>query len=230
MTGANVHAAITTFFGEDLNPGGIVPMGGNAATARSNFLAALSGGVGTEDFESFGLGHIAASGLDLSFPGSTGNITATLTGGGPAEIIEPNSGRFATSGTKFLETDGGSNFNIAFSSQISAFGFFGTDIGDFGGQIVLSLSGVGMQSINIGNSTNAPDGSLLFFGFTDPVDTYSNIAFSHTGGAGFFGFDDMTIGDQQQLTMPPVPVPATVWLVGTGLFGLMGMRKKKASA
>lgn len=42
-------AAPQPFFGENQLPSGTVS--GDPATARANFLAALSGGVGTEDFE-----------------------------------------------------------------------------------------------------------------------------------------------------------------------------------
>ncbi len=71
----------TVFFGEDLGQGeGIrLPAHPNSDAARALFLASLSG-VGTEEFEGFANGP--GSPLGLSFPGSVGAITATLSGGG----------------------------------------------------------------------------------------------------------------------------------------------------
>ena len=57
VSGTSVaNAQITEFFGEDLNPNFTVPAGGNAETARDDFLATLSSNVGTEDFESISTG------------------------------------------------------------------------------------------------------------------------------------------------------------------------------
>ena len=126
----------TVFFGEDLNPGGIVPVGGNAATARAQFLSQLVG-VGNEDFETIPAGTVPH--IDLSFPGSCGTITATLssTSGGVCDTVSGTVGgigcngfgRFPTSGDQWLHTS--TEFTIDFSSPVAAFGFYGTDIGDF---------------------------------------------------------------------------------------------------
>ena len=79
------NAGLSQFFGQDQSPNNMVPPGGMAATARANFLAALSGGVGTETFEGFATGTNLP--LNLSFPGSSGSITATLTGNTFDQII-----------------------------------------------------------------------------------------------------------------------------------------------
>lgn len=224
--GSAAHAAPFTYFGENLNPGAAVS--GDPLTARTAFLSALSGGIGTENFE----GVSGSAPIALSFPGSTGSITATLNG--DADIQSgPNAGRFATSGSRYVETDSGGDFSIGFSSPISAFGFYGTDIGDFGNQLVLRLtaSGGGTVDLNVGNtlgSSGSTSGSLLFFGFVDTMDAYTSIAFLNIpGSADVFGFDDMTIGDLQQIVNPPqVPLPASVLLLGSGLVGLLGFRRK----
>jgi hypothetical protein len=90
----------------------------------------------------------------------------------------------------------------------------------------LSLAGTLVVSGNtaIGDEGN---GTLLFTG------TYSSITFISDAEA-FTGTWGFTVGDGDAAGEPPpppaaVPVPAAVWLFGSGLLGLVGMaRRKKA--
>ena len=41
-----------------------------------------------------------------------------------------------------------------------------------------------------------------------------------------FGIDNFKLGDNNSLDGAPVPIPGTVWLVGSGLLGLLGIRRK----
>lgn len=217
----HAHAVPTTYFGENTSPGGTVS--GAPLTARNSFLAALAGGVGTEDFESFPDG--TGTPLALTFPGSTGSITATLNGSGAINQFSKCCGRFATSGTQIWETD--QAFSIDFSSPVAAFGFYATDIGDFDGTMSLTLTGGGTTGLTIPHTVNGPNGSLLFFGFTDTSQTYTSVAFGNTsGGSDVFGFDDMTIGDLQQV-QALVPEPSTLALAGLGLLGLCCVRRRR---
>ena len=199
-----VNAGFDTFLGIDSSPGATVPVGGNAATARANFLASLSASVGTEDFEGIAFGSIVP--LALSFPGTSGSITATLTGGGGNVRSFPTTGMFATSGTQYLGTNAGGDFNISFSDPIAAFGFYGTDIGDINGDLILTLSNGSTETVQI-DTAGEPNGSLLFWGFRDDTNTYTNIAFTNTGSGDVFGFDDMTVGDPTQVLPPTIPEP-----------------------
>jgi len=225
----NLQAAPIVYFGEDLNAG--TSVGPNATAARNSFLGAVPG-AGTEDFESFGAG--TSPPLALSFPGS---ITANLTGTGGVVIADNTyNGRFATSGTKWLSVSSNNNFTITFSSAVSAFGFLGTDIGDYvNGNLTLSLtdsSNVVTQQIVNHTTGSTADNNVLFWGFTDAGNSYKSISFSNPGGGDVFGFDDLTVGNLLQTPQQPtapVAEPGTLALFGLGLAGLGFARRRKAA-
>lgn len=231
---AVAQAAPTTFFGLNAAPGGTVS--GAPLQARTNFLATLAPSVVSQGFEGFPVGTTAGvAGLNLSFTGSGGSIGATILGDGSVanSVLD---GRFNTTpgGSKWWETS--SDFQISFSTAISAFGFFATDVGDFGGALVLDLldtNGV-LTSLTVSNSLGGASGGLLFFGFTDTATSYTALGLRVAGATNidFFGFDDMVVGDRAQITgpnppPPGVPEPATLALVGLSLGALALTRRRK---
>ena len=128
--------ASTTFFGEDLGQGEYVRLTShpNADAARNSFMAQLVG-VGTENFEGFANGTGAP--LALTFPGAG---TATLNGNGNVAYVPTGTngvGRYPISGNQYWEA--GYGFSIVFSQAVAAFGFYGIDIGDFGGQVMFII-------------------------------------------------------------------------------------------
>jgi hypothetical protein len=230
-TAAFPAQAASIFFGENQSPGGVVS--GPPLTAHNNFLSFLIG-VGTENFDSQPLGAIGGGGLALSFPGSSGSITATLTGPDLSINNTGNAGpgRFPTSGDQYLETSS-NGFTVTFSSAVVAFGFYGTDIGDFSGQLTITTANGGSHLFNVANTIDGNDGSLLFWGIIDTANPFTSVTFGNTAaGIDFFGFDDMTVGDLQQVNPNPTPLPAALPLFAAGLggLGLLGWRRKRRAA
>lgn len=222
----SIQAAPIIFFGEDQDSS--FTIGADPAAARASFLSNLSG-VGTEDFESFSAGD--SSPLSILFSGSSGDITATINGAGEVRT-SPSAGRYNTTpgGSNYWNTSG--QFSINFDTAISAFGFYGTDIGDFNGQVTVALTDTDSNVTNliINNTINGVNAANLFWGFIDLDTAYTSITFGNTAaGTDFFGFDDFTIGDRQQITNPDTRVsePGTWAMFALSVFGLMAYRRRQ---
>lgn len=240
-------ASYGSFFGEDFNDDASVPLTAIpfSQAAEAGFKANLSSNVSTENFE--GQAESAVAPLTLSFLNATTNVTtnAELTGGsGKVKAVTPGftdgAGRYSipsASSSKFWLVDAGGSFEIKFTSAVAAFGFYGTDIGDFGGTVSVSLldaSGGVIETLpvpaKIGDA-GSTDGSVLFFGaLSDAVASdFWGVRFSTTvvGGEDFFGFDNFTIATRDQVTPPnPTPIPGTLLLAGLGLAGVGAMRRR----
>lgn len=238
--GGNAFAAYTTYFGEDLNNSATIALTSvpNSAGAETAFKSTLVG-VGTENFEGQPTG--ATSPLPLTFPGAG---TATLSGGSGVvrSFVGSNgAGRYSVpqpGSTKFWEVSagGGGNFTVAFTQAIAAFGFYGVDIGDFGGQLTVDLIAqdnvtvLGHLTVNntVGNN-GSTDGSVLYFGAVagTVAEDFWSVRFNTTTGSGdIFAFDNFTIASRAQINPNPVPLPGTLALLGLGLLGLGASRRR----
>jgi hypothetical protein len=200
-----------------------------ADTASADFQNHLVG-VGTETFEGFANGQSVP--LNITFPGAG---TATLTGNG-AIVQDPGSvsvGRFNTTpgGNKFLETS--QNFTINFSAPVAAFGFYATDVGDFGGTLTLTLSDGTTTTVTVpAISAQPPGGSVEFFGYINTDDPFTKVTFGDTEpGVDFFGFDDMTIGSIEQVNPNGnAPDGGSTLMMLVGALGCMSYVLKKKQA
>lgn len=233
------NALIMTYFGEDLNSSASTPLGAltNSSAAAANFLAGLTG-VGTETFESLS----GSTPLNLNFAGAG---TATLSGGSGSVVSLANSSVTNGAGRYGITRDGGTeryyevqaggsgNFTISFSSAIAAFGFYGIDIGDFGGTLQLQLSGGSTALLNVPNtvgSNGSTDGSVLFYGFisNSAAETVTSISFlTSTGQGDIFALDNMTVGSLEQVVAGVPEGGSSLAMMGLALAGIAGFRRTR---
>ena len=225
VSGIGAQAA-QTFFGEDLNGSPTVPLAAwpNATAASNSFMSWLDG-VGTESFEAMTVG---AAPTTLTFPVPGGTITADFTG----DMVVGDGvfrGRYATDGDQYLTGYTGT-FSIEFSEPVAAFGFFGIDVGDFGGQMTVTTNDGTVYTISHSTGTgegSPPDGAVLFWGLIDTDNPFTSLVFGNdSGGVDGFGFDQMTVGTIEQVN-PVIPAPGAILLgsIGAGLVGWMRRRK-----
>ena len=216
-------AAPTTYFGEDPGLGESTPLlvYPNADTARAAFHAQIVN-PGTEDLEGFADGTTAPITIDFGAAGS-----ATLQGNGTVNHVPEGStdgyGRYAISGTKYWETS--DVFYINFTEAQVAFGFYGIDVGDFDGQLLIEYENGDIETLVVPNTPNSPGGTVIYFGFIDTTKPFTRVTFGNTAsGWDHFGFDDFTIGTQEQI-IPEFTTIALPVLSVLGLFMFFNRRR-----
>lgn len=194
------------FFGEDLNTTETEVLEAYPHTdlARTEFRSDF-GNVLVEDFEDFRPGEFPHT---LTF----GTITANLSvDEGLVTIRDANlNGTYASSGSKFLLRESGAgDFRLSFSQPLLGFGFFGTDIGDLGGQLTVNIRYVDGSTLEmvVPHGLAIDSGSALFFGITNTERLFDEVEFSISGNlSDGYGFDDFVVMPAETLRAIPVTV------------------------
>jgi hypothetical protein len=126
---------------------------------------------------------------------------------------------------------GNGSASITFNAPIAAFGFYGSDVGDFGGslQVLLYNGATLVQTLTAPNNTAGgnQNGNDVYFGFIDTAQQYTKIVLSSSNTGDNFGFDDFSVGTLAQVVPEPTTMVAGAMLLLP--FGLQAVRKLRNS-
>jgi|GEM_PF-2139855 len=204
-----------------------------AAQAETSFLSGYSS-TQTETFENFtGSAYLdkpinSYGGLDIAF----GTITGGLNTAGyiaNASSIQGTTGEtplddlYLSNGDPTSQTKAKGDLTLALDGSYRALGFYATDWQDIGGSVDLLVSGDGWSDV-ISISVRDYIGSLVndtmvYFSFYFD-EAFDSVTFKASGNDGY-GIDNLSVG-------APTPIPGAIWLLGSGLLGLVGIRRRFA--
>ena len=148
---------------------------------------------------------------------------------GPSTILgiwdNPINGPHSTDGSNFIRANTTSNsasttVTFFFDTPITAFGINITDFGDvnFGGGLLFTNDAGDSYTVASGTSTS---GNELFFGLTNDTSSFQSVTFFNENLVDGTGYDEIYSSS--------VPIPPALVLFGSGLAGVIGLRKKRRS-
>jgi hypothetical protein len=213
ILGATTTAVATpvTFFGGD--PSGNLTNHPNSDATAASFLATLVSPL-TYNFED------QPSGITSGITATFGPISASVSyAGGPVDSGINNRG-LSNSKSWYWWYD--SMVTFTFDTPIHAFGFYGIDFNT-------TING---ETMTVGYSDGSSDtvvfypqdggyNNVQYFGFYDTDLAFTTVTLQGPSDSGeYWGMDNVTVATGV------VPEPATLLLLGGGLLGLSGLRKK----
>ena len=208
------------FYGADPGAGPSAPRPVSDATAAA-FDAAV-GPTPVITFETAPLGQVPPGGLIVA-PGVT--LTAFkndggIRAGGGAGLgynTTPGGSRYAQVNNENVDVPGPTGLRFTFDAPIDSFGAYFTGVGSSQGFVQVVFDDGAAQVVPL---PGAPNGGVLFFGFTDPGRSISQVTVQTAGANGVLADDVFSIDDvrfRAALAQSPVPEPATL-----ATLGLMG--------
>lgn len=195
-------AASVVYSGYDVGSTSLA--GSPNATAAAAAFDLATGALSTIDFE---------SGIPAGVSASGGVI-------GDASVVcsTPDLHCYATSPISVYRNNGAT---FAFESPIDSFGAYFTGWQLDGQTITIGYSNGGTAVLDMPAGNFA--GGTVFFGFTDVGASITNITyFAGNPDSDAVGIDDVRFGTV-------VPIPAAIWLFGSGLLGLVGVARRKSA-
>lgn len=251
--------AAPTFLGPaiDQSANGTVNPDAAPAQLKNSFQQRLlTESIKSDGFSGYAVNTPGTFTKNLALTGLGTGITMAVTGAG-GEVVNAGTdpavdGRYDTTGDAAKQWWlSAYTFTLSFTQGVSAFGFYGTDFGDFKGSFEIELlrgtSVVGgkiLKEADAPSTTpmggpppeNANNGWLQFFAFYDDSGTtYDGIRFKINQAStdpddfDYIGFDDFVVGTLAPGGGGSTPEPGSLALVGASLLGLAAARRRRAA-
>lgn len=227
--GTSAQAVTQSFFGE--NTGGLPISPGPASDAFDAFSAAIEN-VSYADLENLASAPyptgVDVNGQSITWVGSQGpsamsGVGIVLDGATPQQ-------QYPVSPTQFIKIKTDEEFTIDLGpTGTNAFGFFASDIGDFGAVLevdLLAFDGTVLENVGPVDASGV-NGNLIFQGWTS-TETFFGVRFGVNGGGDpndAFGIDDLYVGSLKPSVV--VPLPGAGLLLISGIAGLAGVRRMR---
>jgi len=198
-------------------------------TSQANYLTALGGTtVITQNFDGLTSGDIIADGDTLD------NATYSYAISGGFEILvddyydttSPNNYLGTTDGSGAFF--GGDSFTITFDQTLHAIGLYVISADTiFDDDFTITTSSGQTASNSEVPDITLSDGGAFYIGLIEDDFNlgFNSITFSSSDENYLFNIDDITVSE-----VSAVPLPAAVWLFGSGLAFLTGMRRTKRNS
>lgn len=184
-------------------------------TNEAAWLAATSGSISTENFESSPLGALSAGTTDI------GSFDITIDNNNEGQIAIVNGGSINGSRQFNGDVDTDSTLSVDFSN------FSASPLYAFAGEWASTTSG-DLLTVNINGQVVQFDNYLAgtgngFLGFID-TDGFTSMTFGTEGTTAFGEFFSL---DNVQFASASVPEASSIYLLAFGLLGLFGIARRK---
>jgi len=206
-----------------------------AYESRTDFETAISGLISTTvDFDSASFGQTIPSGS--TFDGIRFTYSMTDLGGGPLTMVvdkdfdttsSSNYLGLQTLSGDFVNFVSGDSFSMDFAQPVNAVGLNiianGVLLPGDSFSLGLALTGIGGIITNpLAPSETLLDGGQVYFLGVTSDQAFSSVVFGSGGVELEFTHDDITYA--------VVPLPAAIWLLGSGLVFVGGMARRKVNS
>jgi hypothetical protein len=196
-----------------------VPLGGDSVL--TSFLAAAG-----SDPLSYGIIGGAYSGTLGTAQRPTGKVRVVATSQVQSSVLNNVESQIVNATPSGLNVDVNSlNLNLGATANSTNQGVFGTTQAS-GGSTNLNLYGGGLDMTGLNGV--APGTSVTLYGVTGNG-TGSGFTTAYSLGTALFSTATDTLTFTGNGGNTPVPLPAAVWLLGSGLLGLAGVGRRRAA-